>query len=342
MRPRLHSTLLITAVAFCLTASVVSGQKTDILVLRNGDRITGELRGLSHGVLRYKTDDAGTLQVEWEKVSSLTSIHTFEVELVTERTLFGSLSEGPQPGTVEVAEEILPLIAIVAITEISPTFWERTAGYLDVGWTLAKANKAHTANIGAEGEYRGQKFGSTTTLSFYEQGDDSSSVTRNSSIAVDVNRYFRTIWALRFFGQVSQNDELSLDLRTFLGSGVRRRIVRTNRMDASWTLGFDGIFERYADEEGGTVSAEFIAAADFVAFKLDSPELDLNCDLLTFTSMTEGGRFRADFNVRAQYEVFEDFFVALNLKSTFDSKPPTRAATSKSDYTTGLSVGWSW
>jgi hypothetical protein len=243
---------------------------------------------------------------------------------------------------MEVAGEILPLIAIVTITEISPGFWERTAGYLDVGWTLAKANKAHTATIGAEGEYRGQKWGSTTTLSFYEQGSDTSDVTRNSGIATDVNRFLGTVWALRFFGQMSQNDELSLDLRTFLGSGVRRRIVRTNRMDASWTLGFDGILERYADEEGSTLSAEFIAAADFSAFKLDSPELDVTSDLITFTSMTEGGRFRADFNVRVQYEVFEDFFVALNLKSTFDSKPPTQTDTSKSDYTTGLSVGWSW
>ena len=342
MRPRLHPTLLITAVAFCLTASVASAQKTDILVLMNGDRITGEIKELIHGSLRYSTDDAGTLAVEWDKVSSLTSIHTFEVELVTERKLFGSLSEGPQPGTIEVAGEILPLIAIVAITEISPGFWERTAGYLDVGWTLAKANKAHTATIGAQGQYRGQRIGSTATLSFYEQGDDSSSVTRNSSIAIDLNRFLGTVWALRFFGQASQNDELSLDLRTFAGSGFRRRIVRTNSMDASWTLGLDVILERYTGEDETTFSSEFIAAADFDAFRLDSPELEVTSNLLTFTSLTESGRFRADFNVRAQYEVFEDFFAALNLKYSFDSKPPTRLDTSKTDYTTALSVGWSW
>ena len=330
-------------VAICLTASMAWGQKTDILVLKNGDRITGEIDELLHGVLRYKTDDAGTLAVEWDEVSSLTSIHTFEVELATERKVFGTLSAGPQPTTVEVAGEVLPLIAIVAISQISPTFWERTSGYLDAGWTLAKAHNAHTTNIGAQGRYRGQRVGSATTVSFYEQGQDSSSVARSSSLTMDLNRYIGTIWAWRFFAEVGQNDEFSLDLRTFAGSGFRRRIIRTNTMDASWTLGLDAIMEQYTDEEEATLSAEFIASADFSAFRLDSPELDVTSELITFTSLTEGGRIRADFNVRVQYELFEDFFVALKLDSSFDSKPPTRDPdASKSDYTTGLSVGWSW
>ena len=342
MRTRLYPPCLISAVALLLTASVASAQKTDVLVLDNGDRITGEIKELSHGVLRYSTDDAGTLEVEWDKVASLTSIHTFEVELETKRRLFGTLSEGREPGTVEVAGEILPLITIVAITEISPGFWKRTSGYLDVGWTLAKANKAHTTAVGAESRYRGQRLDATVTVSFYEQGQDSTDVTRNSSLSLDVDRVYGPVWAWRFIGQASQNDELSLDLRTFVGTGVRRRIVRTNRMDASWTVGLNGNGERYTDEDGGTISAEFIAAADFAAFRLDSPKLDLTSELQTFTSLTERGRFRADFKVRVQYEVFDDFFVGLNLQFNSDSKPPSRSATTKTDYTSALTVGWSW
>jgi len=333
---------LIAAVAIFLTASGASAQKTDILVLRNGDRITGEVKELSHGLLRYSTDDAGTLGVEWDEVASLTSIHTFEVELATERKLFGSLSEGPEPGTMEVAGEVLPMITIVAITEISPGFWKRTSGYLDVGWTLAKANKAHTTTLGAESRYRGQKLDATAAVSFYQQGQDSTDVTRNSSLSLDLNRLYGTVWAWRFIGEVSQNDELGRDLRTFVGSGVRRRIVRTNRMDASWSAGLDGSREQYADESESTLSAEFFAGADFAAFRLDSPELDLTSDLSTFTSLTEGGRFRVDFNVRVQYEVFEDFFVALTLESEYDNKPPSETPNTKTDYTSELTVGWSW
>jgi hypothetical protein len=112
-------------------------------------------------------------------------------------------------------------------------------------------------------------------------------------------------------------------------------------MAASGSAGIVGSRESYSDEIGGTYSAEFFAAADFAAFRLDSPELDVTVDLNTFTSLTETRRFRADFNARARYEVFGDFFLALTLKSSYDNNPPSEGAL-KSSYTGGLSVGWSW
>jgi hypothetical protein len=321
---------------------VASGQRTDVLVLMNGDRITGEVEELTHGLLRFDTDDAGTLGVEWDQVSVLTSIHTFEVELETERKLVGTLSGGPEPGTMEVAGEILPLSIIVAITEISRSFWAGTSGYLDLGWTLAKANNAHTTTTGAEGRYRGGKWGSNINFSFYEQGQDSTELTRNINAAMDLNRYLGTNWALRFFVEASHNDEMNRDLRTVLGSGVRRRIVLTNRIDASWTAGLAGSGEQYSDGAESTLGADFVAAVDFAAFRLDSPELDLTSSLQTNTSLTEGGRIKGDFSTRAAYEVFSDFFLALTLEVDFDSDPPTETTTTKLDFTSALSVGWSW
>ena len=47
--------------------------RTDVIVLRNGDHITGEVRELQSGRLRYKTDDMGTLYIEWLKVDELSS-----------------------------------------------------------------------------------------------------------------------------------------------------------------------------------------------------------------------------------------------------------------------------
>ena len=112
---------------------------------------------------------------------SLTSTRTFEVQLAENRKLFGSFSEGPEPGTVLVAGEVHPLIAVVLVTEISPSFVERTSGFLDLGWTLAKANTAHTANFNAEARYRGVRIGSILRFSFYEQGQENADVTRSAS-----------------------------------------------------------------------------------------------------------------------------------------------------------------
>ena len=324
-----------------LSAEETLGQRTDILELRNGDRITGEVQTLNRGILTYKTDDAGTLRVEWDKVVSISSFDVFEVQLSTNRKLFGSLVEGAEPRTVEVNGEVFALISIVSITEISPTFVERTSGYLDFGWTLAKANRAYTTHFNAEARYRGEKLGSTLNFSFYGQGQEDADVTRNATASLDLNRYFRDVWAARFFVSVSRDDAVDLELRSFLGSGVRGQIVRTNRMTASWTAGLVGVRELYLDEAASTLSTEFLAAADFSAFRLDSPELDLVLNLNTFTSLTESDRARADFDARIRYELFSDFFLALTLKLSYDTNPPSETAL-KSSYTSGLSVGWSW
>lgn len=325
-----------------LAFSEAQAQKTDILVLRNGDRITGEVRELKRGLLTYKTDDAGTLNVEWDKVISLASIHTFEVTLVTDRKLFGTLSEGSQPGTIIIGGEVFPIIAVVSITEISPTFIERTSGYVDLGWTLAKANRAHTATFGAEARYRGERFGTVTRLSGYEQGQEDTDATRNGSLSLDVNRYFGPRWAARFFGEASMDNALGLELRTFVGSGARRRIVQTNRVDASASAGLVGGRERYSDGEGSTNSVELLVAADFAAFRLDSPKLDATANLQTYTSLTESNRIRTDLDTRVRYEVFKDFFLQLSLKASYDTNPPSVENPVKSSYNSGLSVGWSW
>lgn len=82
--------LLLTAVL----ALPATAAKTDVIVLDNGDRITGEIKGMSRGKIDYSTDDAGRLSVEWTKVAQVTSDHAFEVEMSSGRSTMGSSDPG--------------------------------------------------------------------------------------------------------------------------------------------------------------------------------------------------------------------------------------------------------
>ena len=53
--------------------------KTDVVVLRNGNTLTGEVEEVDRGRLTFKTDDMGTLAIEWDKVTSVKAAATFEV-----------------------------------------------------------------------------------------------------------------------------------------------------------------------------------------------------------------------------------------------------------------------
>ena len=52
----------------CHAADRARPGRTDVVTLANGDRITGEVVRLERGRLEFKTDDAGTLYLEWDKL----------------------------------------------------------------------------------------------------------------------------------------------------------------------------------------------------------------------------------------------------------------------------------
>ena len=54
--------------------------KTDVIVLKNGDRVTGEILELEYGLLRLSTDDMGTINIEWSAIASIDSQYTFDVQ----------------------------------------------------------------------------------------------------------------------------------------------------------------------------------------------------------------------------------------------------------------------
>ncbi|HXQ33235.1 MAG TPA: hypothetical protein VN843_04360, partial [Anaerolineales bacterium] len=64
-----------------LTATAASVE--DVVVLKNGDRMTGEIKGLQRGELRIKSDYmAEAVRLDWSKVQSLESKSTYMIWLV--------------------------------------------------------------------------------------------------------------------------------------------------------------------------------------------------------------------------------------------------------------------
>ena len=59
--------------------------------MNNGDHITGEIKKLQFGIVTFKTDDAGTLSIQWDKLRHLISTDIFEVDLADGRIYYGTL-----------------------------------------------------------------------------------------------------------------------------------------------------------------------------------------------------------------------------------------------------------
>src|SRR5262245_42647923 len=80
MQARRTAMVLAAAAVLLLAVAPARAVKTDVVALWNGDRITGEVKELQNGRLVYKTDDMGTINIEWLKVAELTSSSVFQVE----------------------------------------------------------------------------------------------------------------------------------------------------------------------------------------------------------------------------------------------------------------------
>src|SRR5262245_11128122 len=167
--------------------------KTDVVILRNGDRITGEVKGLARGKLDYSTDDAGRLSIEWEKVARLTSAHSFDSEDTRGFRRFGRLSPSDRDGFVVIENgraDTLTVRSLIEITPVNATFVERLSSYLDLGFTLAKANQATTFSLSGKTSYRGSSLGSQLSFDSYAQGQESVHTTTRNTIRHSVRWYF--------------------------------------------------------------------------------------------------------------------------------------------------------
>ena len=332
----------------CLS-SPSAAQRTDVLTIENGDRITGEVKGLDRGVLTYKTDDAGTLSVKWLHVLSLQSQDIFEVEVASGNLYWGPLGVGERPGILVVGDQALVLRNVVGITPIEAGFWARTSGYVDAGFNFAKADGRRSLTLDGQMRYRSRKWGSSSSYQFYQQEQESADRLRRASLGLDGSYYFGSrfrpdgapVWAGRVFWQASTNDELSLKLRNLIGGGLQRRLRNSSRSEASATLGLLESRETYLDEEDPIHSIELLVMGDFSVYFLDSPKLDVSITPTMFLGLTERGRVRGGFDGRVKYEVLKDFFISVIGNASMDTRPPSETA-AKYDYSASFTIGWSW
>ncbi len=348
---------LVVALAVILGSSVTDSspllaQKTDLVTLLNGDKITGEIKRMERGRLQYSTDDMGTLNIEWEKIEQLTSTAHFEVELRSGVRYFGAFEPGADPGVVIVALEgrdTLSIASIVRITPIESSLWEGLEGFVDLGFSYTQANKATTSSSSARVRFRGRRWGGTLEGGSYFQSQEDVETTSRGDVSFSLERFFgQRGWSALLFASGEQNDELNLALRSNFGVSWSRLLVQSNSSLLQIGTGVVLNNERFEADVGTfgsdttSRSAEAVFQLEWAVFRFDSPELDVLTTIDIYPSITDFGRVRSDGDLRVQYEVINDFFVGFTVFAKLDSRPPTVDDAGNTDFGAELSVGWSF
>ena len=324
-------------------ASPLFAQKTDIVTLYNGDKLTGEIKELDHAKLKYSTDDISTIYIEWAKIARLTSRHYFEIELENGLKFYGNLPEATRDGILlvaltETATDTIDMALIIKITPIKASFWTRLDGNVDFGFSYASANNVFQLSTTATVKYRGRQWSSQFDFSSYWQDTDSTTGTRRNSASINATRLLQHKWRALGYLSGESNEELNLDLRITAGLGGVFQPVQTNSSLLGLAAGPLVTRELFLDTTEPKVSLEFSFGGEFEAFRFDEPELDFIINLRVIPSITTWGRVRINLDSKLRYELIDDFYIGFSVYDAFDSQAGDEGA--QNDFNTTISLGY--
>src|SRR5271155_4018291 len=89
---------VILSCVFLLAAPLFARESTDVIIMKNGDHLTGEIKGLNAGVLYMSMKYIlGTSSVEWSSVARLESKQLFLVKTEDGSVYTGTLNTTDTP-----------------------------------------------------------------------------------------------------------------------------------------------------------------------------------------------------------------------------------------------------
>ncbi len=344
---RHRSSALALAVALLALPASQAAPKTDVVVMRNGDRITGEIKELLSGQLKYKTDNLGTIYIEWDKIARLTTKQLLRIE-----TRKGSIYVGSVPEESE--DRVLRLVAgegadttdlrmddVVACKPIDTgPFLHRLDGSVSVGYDFTKSTGVENFNVSFELRSKTTKREwSVSAFSDISDSNDSKAskrynLTGSTRRLYSRNRYFET------FTVLDSNSALALDFRGVFGGAFGAYLLRSGTASVSAGGGAGYSYESFSD--GATQkSIEGVVGIDCDVFVLDTPKRAISAYLRVFPGLSNWGRLRADTNVQMRIEIVKDLFFELGFYGNYDNQAKEEGGESY-DFGVTTSIGYTF
>ena len=339
----------IVVVIFFFITAPVCGQK-GVLVMKNGDRLTCDVKGLNGGVLDVSIDYVdGTVSVDWAKVARIESnllliLRTQDGSTYTGRvsTAEAKAGESLQIEVAETAGEkvVLDSSQIIGIYPTAEKFLDRLNGDISLGFTYAKGNQATQLNLSSTVEYPTDRWLAKV---------DFSSI-RSSSTGVDASTRnqiglsgFRLLRRKNYFYtggfNFLQSSAQGVSSQTTFGGGIGRFLKNTNQTRIYAVAGAAWQRTKY-EQSNSPLGTQNAAAAlikgDVKVSTFKKTKLSADANLLPVFS--EPGRVFFRGNASYYLKIFGDLSWNISLYGNWDNRPPS--GLSGSDY--GSSTGLTW
>jgi len=341
----MNPTRVLTCIFLLISLDHAIAAKTDVVMLVNGNAVTGEIESLEFGSLKYATDSMGTVSIDWEDVVSVTSDQQLQVELTDGQRYFGTLDSSDEQFQIIVitqSESVkLPTNQVVRATPIitDDLFWRRLEGDISFGLNAHKSSEVTTVNLASDIRYRTRDY--LVGLVLYSAVTDQPTEETKTRQRLELNyeRFRKNRWFTDWLTSWESNDELGIQSRVSAGGGVGRYLVQTNTKQFSITGGLVATRESFIGNDESKTQAEGNLQIRYLTRNLD-PDASLNFTTNIFPLLKDFSQYRAETDVSFKREFVKDLFFEVLLWHSYASEPPTGAE--NGDYGITTSLGYSF
>lgn len=339
----LHRRLARIAVAIAL-AVLPHIALADVVLLDNGDRVSGRIVQIDGGKLVVSMDYAGDIKIDPGHIKDLQADGDFTLVLDDGRRVFGRLGSGR--GTLYLTETVagsaqeIPLPRVTSLTpgRVTGDEWKVT-GRVNVGASDTTGN-THTSRAHLDAELVARKDRDRYTVGGAgNQATDSGSEIESNALAYfKYDRFFTKRWYAYANSTFERDRFKDLRLRSTFGIGTGFQAIDSPRTRLALESGLEYVFTRFYTSQ----------KHDFPALRL-ALKFDhyLVPDRLQFFQYTEGyaslENIKTSF-ARSQtglrFPLIDNFVATAQLNVDWDGEPaPGRKSV---DQTALFTLGYTW
>jgi putative salt-induced outer membrane protein YdiY len=337
--------MAVAAAAASLVPTIARG---DIVVFKNGDRLTGTIgsyEGGPKGKLTIKTKVAGDVKVDLADVETFSTDGPIDVKLADGSVVHQKITAG-KPGEIDLAgggnlqPQALPLAKVAKINP-PPVHW---TGSIAAGGQLLRGNTDSEA-FNAEAKFLRRSDIDRITLDgqyFYARQRDTT--TGNKSTTTDnwnADGKYDYFFTPKFYGygdvKVAKDRIAFLDLRFAPGAGVGYQWVERDDFNFNTEGGVGWFYERYTND--GTRESGSLRLAYHVDYKINE-KVKIFHDLEYFPKFDSVSDFFLTTDAGVRVTLTKNFFTEFKAQLDHNNRPAPGKQKDDTRYLKNL--GWTF
>lgn len=317
---------------------VTSNSHGGVLVLKNGDRISGEIKQIWDSEVLIEPSYADEFTVDMEVIAHIESDRKFEIEFADGREIVaqpvGVDAEGNQLLLVDGEEVAVTVASLYELDEIDEYFdWETFVDW-SAAFNSGNTNSLNT-RLAANSTLRMGDHRHIGDLTIAREEQNQESIKEQDLFRYNYNWIFSDPWFFSAAYSFERDPIRELDKRMVFTAGVGRDIWNTPRLTLNFQLGAGAITEEIA---GGSEDSSVLSWVLRYRQDLFSEDLEVfhNQQIIYYMSGRDNTIYKTSTGLR--YEITDLFYANASLDYDYETQAATTATNEDITLLFGLGV----